>query len=35
MDRIDVAVIGVALMDLPLGPLDEHIFQQETVVVPK
>ncbi len=35
MDRIDVAVIGVALMDLPLGPLDEHIFQQETVVVPE
>lgn len=35
MDRIDVAVIGVALMDLPLGPLDEQIFKKETVIVPE
>lgn len=35
MDRFDVVCIGVVLMDLPLGPLDEHIFQKETTMVPR
>jgi len=34
MDRIDVVCIGVVLIDLPLGPLDEGIFHEETTMVP-
>ena len=34
MDRIDVVCIGVVLLDLPLGPFDEQIFQKETTMVP-
>lgn len=33
MSRFDVVCIGVALIDLPLGPLDEQIFHEETTVV--
>ncbi|MDD3169799.1 MAG: carbohydrate kinase family protein, partial [Eubacteriales bacterium] len=33
MDRIDVVCIGVVLIDLPLGPLDEQIFREETTMV--
>jgi Sugar kinases, ribokinase family len=33
MEMIDVACIGVVLMDLPLGPLDEQIFREETTMV--
>ena len=34
MDYFDVVCIGVVLMDLPLGPLDEQIFNEETTTVP-
>jgi sugar/nucleoside kinase (ribokinase family) len=34
MDKIDVICIGVALMDLPLGPVDEGLFSEETTMVP-
>ncbi len=34
MDCFDVVCIGVVLMDLPLGPLDEQIFHEETTMVP-
>jgi len=33
MDCFDVVCIGVVLMDLPLGPLDEQIFHEETTMV--
>lgn len=35
MDRFDVVCIGVVLIDLPLGPLDEGIFHEETTMVPR
>lgn len=35
MDRFDVVCIGVVLIDLPLGPLDEGIFHKETTMVPR
>lgn len=34
MDCFDVICIGVVLLDLPLGPLDDQIFQGETTMVP-
>lgn len=34
MDCFDVVCIGVVLLDLPLGPLDERIFHEETTMVP-
>lgn len=34
MYEFDVVCIGVVLMDLPLGPLNEQIFQEETTMVP-
>lgn len=34
MNDFDVVCIGVVLMDLPLGPLDEQIFHKETTMVP-
>lgn len=34
MDYFDVVCIGVVLMDLPVGPLDEQIFHKETTMVP-
>lgn len=34
MKRYDVLCIGVALIDLPLGPVDEQIFHKETTMVP-
>lgn len=33
MKRFDVICIGVALIDLPLGPVDEQIFIKETTMV--
>ena len=33
MNRFDVVCIGVVLIDLPLGPLDEKIFHEETSMV--
>ncbi|HWQ77852.1 MAG TPA: carbohydrate kinase family protein [Anaerovoracaceae bacterium] len=33
MDRFDVICIGVVLLDLPLGPLDEGIFRAESTMV--
>lgn len=33
MDRLDVVCIGVVLMDLPLGPIDEQVFEKETTMV--
>lgn len=33
MECFDVACIGVVLMDLPLGPVDEDIFHEETTMV--
>jgi sugar/nucleoside kinase (ribokinase family) len=33
MNRFDVVCIGVVLVDLPLGPLDEQIFREETTMV--
>ncbi len=33
MNRFDVVCIGVVLIDLPLGPLDEQIFREETTMV--
>lgn len=33
MECFDVACIGVVLMDLPLGPVDEGIFHEETTMV--
>lgn len=33
MDRFDVVCIGVVLVDLPLGPLDEEVFHKETTMV--
>lgn len=35
MNRVDVVCIGVVLVDLPLGPLDEQIFHKETTMVPR
>jgi len=35
MDRFDVICIGVVLVDLPLGPVDEKIFLEETTMVEK
>ncbi len=35
MDRFDVICIGVVLVDLPLGPVDEEIFRKETTMVDK
>lgn len=35
MDCFDVVCIGVVLMDLPLGPIDEQIFHEETTMVPQ
>jgi sugar/nucleoside kinase (ribokinase family) len=35
MDRFDVICIGVVLVDLPLGPVDEEIFCKETTMVDK
>lgn len=35
MDRFDVVCIGVVLVDLPLGPLNEELFRKETTMVPK
>lgn len=35
MDHFDVICIGVVLLDLPLGPLDEGIFRKETTMVGK
>jgi sugar/nucleoside kinase (ribokinase family) len=34
MGKLDVICIGVALMDLPLGPVDEALFSGETTMVP-
>lgn len=33
MERLDVVCIGVVLMDLPLGPVDEKILAEETTMV--
>ncbi|MEL7656212.1 MAG: sugar kinase [Bacillota bacterium] len=33
MADFDVVCIGVTLMDLPLGPMDEQIFSEETTMV--
>lgn len=33
MDRFDIICIGVVLIDLPLGPVDEGIFREETTMV--
>ncbi|HML38028.1 MAG TPA: carbohydrate kinase family protein [Bacillota bacterium] len=33
MERFDVVCIGVVLMDLPIGPVDEGIFHEETTTV--
>jgi len=33
MERFDVVCIGVALIDLPLGPVDEQLFRRETTMV--
>ena len=33
MKKLDVVCIGVVLLDLPLGPVDEQIFHQETTMV--
>jgi sugar/nucleoside kinase (ribokinase family) len=33
MDQFDVICIGVVLVDLPLGPVDEGIFRGETTLV--
>ncbi len=33
MNHFDVVCIGVVLMDLPLGPLDEQVFHKETTMV--
>lgn len=35
MNRFDVICIGVVLIDLPLGPVDEQIFHKETTMVRK
>lgn len=35
MNDFDVICIGVVLIDLPLGPLDEQIFYRETTMVEK
>jgi sugar/nucleoside kinase (ribokinase family) len=33
MDCFDVVCIGVVLIDLPLGPVDEGIFREETTMI--
>lgn len=33
MKTIDVVCIGVVLLDLPVGPVDEHFFHRETTMV--
>lgn len=35
MKRFDIICIGVVLVDLPLGPVDEGIFRRETTMVGK
>ena len=35
MKRDEILVIGVALLDLPLGPVDEGIFHRETTQLPQ
>jgi sugar/nucleoside kinase (ribokinase family) len=35
MKREEILCIGVALLDLPLGPIDENVFRQETTMLPK
>lgn len=35
MNHFDVICIGVVLVDLPLGPVDERIFLEETTMVDK
>jgi sugar/nucleoside kinase (ribokinase family) len=35
MKRFDVICIGVALIDLPIGPVDEKVFKNETTMVPE
>lgn len=34
MGKLDVICIGVALMDLPVGPVDGELFLKETTMVP-
>lgn len=35
MKREEILCIGVALLDLPLGPIDETVFRRETTMLPK
>ena len=35
MKRDEILCIGVALLDLPLGPIDETVFHRETTMLPK